>query len=261
MKLLVVNSKGGVGKSFISQQILAPYMFERVKQKIRLVEIDEMNCDSRSFVNTQIFDSEQLFTRDIEAKLFDIVQNSSNLIIDVGGNKSAEIVLNYLLESRLYMFFDVVVVPVLNNEQDALNALEIVNKLKDKCKIVLVLNKCKMNIDIKFQYPYLYGFDEIEAVFKQIPETIEVYETELAVYSRNYAITIYEISKMNIEEYEKKLREAMQNNNKEEVKKNSMRLVLIERAKKYMQSLDFSALDKLIGGVKNERTSKKQQRS
>ena len=56
--IMIPQTKGGVGKSTVAMQVIAPYLHNKHKKKIRYIEIDDENKDSNTFFNTKIVDKE-----------------------------------------------------------------------------------------------------------------------------------------------------------------------------------------------------------
>jgi len=92
MILLAIQTKGGVGKSTISQQVLAPYFLAK-DEPATLIEIDDENLDS-AYLHDSLVKAEQLpigsgltADRAIESLMARV---NENLVVDIGGNKTGD---------------------------------------------------------------------------------------------------------------------------------------------------------------------------
>ena len=127
--IMIPQTKGGVGKSTVAMQVIAPYLFNKHKKKIRYIEIDDENKDSNTFFNTKIVDKEifqtHKFTNLDELILMD---DSHEVIVDVGGNKTTSMVLDQV---RKVGSFDNIkwIIPMGDGELDGKNALDTLEKI------------------------------------------------------------------------------------------------------------------------------------
>lgn len=132
--IMVLSTKGGTGKSVISQQVLATYVLARHGES-RLVELDDENQDSQWLKHSQI-ETDQVFLGDESDENYEAITNAisvdaSGLIIDVGGNRTAKIVLQELVNvtSRVKKI-DAVCIPVSDNRMGVLNAEKTLELMK-----------------------------------------------------------------------------------------------------------------------------------
>ena len=64
-KIVVLNAKGGVGKSTISMQVIVPYLYTRNGNRVvNYYEFDDENEDSKSFINSKLVNSKQMKVSD-----------------------------------------------------------------------------------------------------------------------------------------------------------------------------------------------------
>jgi len=126
-KIIVLNSKGGVGKSTTSTQILAPYLYIKNGQndKVNLIEFDDENEDSLSFQDSEILTPKRVKIEgnDLDSALTDNVLDFDNVVLDIGGNKTTTFVINSLIDSGIINAFDLIVIPLTDGEQDAVNVI------------------------------------------------------------------------------------------------------------------------------------------
>ena len=93
--IIIPQTKGGVGKSTLAMQVIAPYLFKKHGKKITYIEIDDENNDSESFHRTDIVNKRMLRTNKIsQLDELMLMDDNQEVIVDVGGNKTSSIVLN-----------------------------------------------------------------------------------------------------------------------------------------------------------------------
>jgi len=249
MRMLVVNTKGGVGKSTVAQQVLVPFIYERAGQPIKLVDIDELNFDSAVLGNSGIL--ERVFLRLNQLQDLAELLANDNLVIDTGGNLSGEEVLKFLNESGLIFLIDLFVIPLTDGEQDSVNAVDTMNKIKKynpDSNIVFALNRVK-NIDnerdIKLQFPAWCGFEENDGYRPEGAKEFYVPDSLAVKYSRRFGITVYEIANQDIDVLKKKLLEATKEKNTKRIRAISDRIYLINKSRDFVNSM-FRQLEKLF---------------
>ena len=128
--IIIPQTKGGVGKSTVAMQIIAPYLYKKHGKKIRYIEIDDENNDSQSFTRTNIVDKMMLNTNRISDldELF-LTDDNHEVIVDVGGNKTSSLVLEEI--KKVGTFGNVKwIVPLGDGELDGKNAIATMKKLK-----------------------------------------------------------------------------------------------------------------------------------
>lgn len=159
MKIAVLNTKGGSGKSTNSFQVACSF-FVNKGENVELIEIDDENADSANFTES-IIKSKRLILGDgskIENQLFDTFGDKSvNQIADVGGNKTTTAVIAAMLETRIYLNFDLFIVPIAGGYQDLQNAIKTTELIKPFNKpIVYALSRARCDVSdtdgVHFQY-------------------------------------------------------------------------------------------------------------
>ena len=207
---MVVSSKGGVGKSTISMQLIAPFLYVvNKKQPISYYECDDENSDFLSYGGTSLLKRHMLKVASpiLREELAEILFKDETTCIDVGGNKSTTIVLDALYDSGAINLVDLVVIPLLDGEQDGINATFVYNQIasmKPDMKFVFVLNRVK-NIDyLKYQFDNFFG--DIRGIFtkmdnvqryidaKDTENYVALLDDEIIKYSRRFGLTVYEIA-------------------------------------------------------------------
>jgi len=248
-KIMVVNTKGGVGKSTVAQQVLAPFLYERAGQPIKLVDIDELNFDSAVLSNSGILDRVFLRLNQLQ-DLAELLAND-NLVIDTGGNLSGEQVLKFLNESGLIFLIDLFVIPLTDGEQDSINAVDTMRKTKKynpDSRIVFALNRVKSvdnERDVKLQFPAWCGFEGKEGLRPKGAKEIYIPDSLAIKHSRHFGMTVYEIANQDVETMKKKLLEATKDKDTRRMRAVSDRIYLINRSRDFVRSV-FRQLEKLL---------------
>eukprot|EP01156_Anaeramoeba_ignava_P003186 Anaeramoba_ignava/a221176_3.p1 GENE.a221176_3~~a221176_3.p1 ORF type:complete len:108 (+),score=19.79 a221176_3:49-372(+) len=96
--IIIPQTKGGVGKSTVAMQVIAPYLFKKHGKKVTYIEIDDENNDSKSFTRTEIVDKRMLGTNKLtELDELILMDDNHEIIVDVGGNKTSSLVLEEIV--------------------------------------------------------------------------------------------------------------------------------------------------------------------
>lgn len=259
LKVLIVSTKGGVGKSTVAMQLVAPYLYEKNFHKpIKYYECDDTNKDIYSYGATSLIKRYlvSIESPSLREDLLNILTQSDAACIDVGGNNTAKIILNALSESGGLDFVDLVLIPVLDGEQDMVNALDTYNYLKSinkDIKIIFVLNRVKKRALVRQQFDHFFG--DARGIFKNFlaaknfinEEELKLYisfvESNVIKYSRRFGLSIYEIAKI-----EKTYLEDILKNDDPKVA--SFKHYLSKSCQEYdnkVLSLNFKIIDKKLG--------------
>ena len=143
---LVLSTKGGAGKSTLSQQILASYNLARYG-KSEIVELDDENLDS-SWLSKSGITARQVELGDDRDEIAMAISaaipvGAEGLVIDVGGNRTANIVIRELnrLTARA-MQIDAVCIPVSDNRMGVENAIKTLESIQQSPMGSTLLPKC-----------------------------------------------------------------------------------------------------------------------
>ena len=130
MRILVASSKGGVGKSAVATQILAPWLSTRLKRKIDYIIYDEING---TFYEKKENDFFNVIVAKDPKQFSDAVMNSEDCVVDVGGNKDCEIAINELTsETNIFDTFDVYAIPMKSDLASTKAAERVWDLVKEK---------------------------------------------------------------------------------------------------------------------------------
>lgn len=212
IKVIVVSSKGGVGKSTISMQLIAPFLYERnQKNPVSFYEFDDENSDCLSYGDSKLTTRRivEVSSPILRETLAEIFHNEEPACFDIGGNKTTTIVLNAFQESGMIHFVDLVVIPLLDGEQDGINAVVVYSILKDMrpdLKFVFILNRAKNHRYVEYQFDNFFGdirgiFENNNSIknciFGEDDNYIALIDDDIIKYSRRFGLTIYEIAHQN----------------------------------------------------------------
>jgi len=146
MFYVVVSTKGGVGKTTIAQQVLAPFVYQKTNKKVEIIELD--NNNKSNVLN----DSEVLEVKPVELhkkdevllnKFMEVVAEDKDVIVDVGGGDDTKRVLEAFKELRLEdeITFFVPVLKDLSNEKNVIDTWSLIRTWNTQAKIYFVLNR------------------------------------------------------------------------------------------------------------------------
>ena len=257
-KIAVINTKGGVGKSTVSMQLIAPYLFNKTGTPISFFEFDDENEDNLSFDKSRLVWREkvQVAGQDLRDVVRDILLMDTNICLDVGANKTAVYVLDALLESGMIYALDVVVIPLMDGELDATSAINIYQKIKNAngdIKTVFALNRWNETRDVASQFDIFlgdkYGFFDTKGVINYIDERDRNYlvlaDSDAIKYSRAFGLTVWELATSQMD-VDSELKEALKNGaSKEEIKRLSFKKSLKNDCEKYNERILKKAFDEL----------------
>jgi hypothetical protein len=256
-KILVVSSKGGVGKSTVAMQIVAPYLYiKNDHEMISFYEFDDENIDSLSYGGSTLthrepMDVEQFVLMD---KFIEILSQDEFCCIDVGGNKSTTLCLDVLEDCGMASSIDIAIIPLLDGEQDAINAKNIYDRLKTidpSMTILFALNRVKNQKYLKYQFENYFGdvrgiFDDEQAIIKHIADDesenyLVIEDSDVVKYSRKFGVTIYEIATQQ-RDFTKEFASANEQKQKQLI---GFKHFVHQNAKRYYQTSLKSCFDKM----------------
>ncbi len=207
--IIIPQTKGGVGKSTVAMQIIAPYLYKKHGKKVTYIEIDDENNDSMSFNRTEIVNKRMLGTNKI-SELDEMILMDSNheIIVDVGGNKTSSLVLEEI--KKVGSFGNVKwIIPLGDGELDGKNAIATMKKIKKieenpEANTIFALNRAiSMEPDYIheqfinfFGHKYLGNNSVICDYIKQ-PKYFPVKNDKIITLSRYVGSTVWEMAHNN----------------------------------------------------------------
>jgi len=253
IKILTISSKGGVGKSTIAMQIITPYLFvHNDKKTIKYYEFDDENQDYLSFGGSDLSIRKSIDVSDnfLREELVDIFSKDESICVDIGGNKTTTLALKAFRDSGMIHLVDLVIIPLLDGEQDGINASVVYNTIKHlnpNMKILFVLNKVKNLKKVEYQFENYFGdprgiFNKKYALKTYLSEEdiknhVFMLDDDVVKYSRRFGLTIYEIAKQK-RGFVEDLRKNMDNyTSEQEIKLISFKNYIDNRSKEYYDSV------------------------
>lgn len=252
--ILVINTKGGSGKSTAAMQLMAPWVLERTG-KAALVELDDENHDSAAFTESGIQTERVKVGKEIDAE-FAIDElmsrnDDSYVIADIGGNRTSAMALEHIGNRGYDALIDLIVIPVSSPGQDVQNAKKTLDHVHDlmpgyKGKILLVLTRTNS--------------DEARMVRRRMPDAFALLDNEKLSgpiilpsndafpLSRTLGMTVWEVAGQGPalkEHFQKEMSNAPDAEKREEI---GFTLSVINNAIKMQKHLDlqFKELDKIL---------------
>lgn len=208
LKCIVLNSKGGVGKSTVAIQLLAPYIYDRFGQVAKFYELDDENDDAKAFEGSSIVEFHKPSVNgDLRDTLSEIVLEDSHMILDIGANKTTTSVLSALMDSGMIYAINLVVIPLLDGEQDAINAIMTYVAIRDSIKtpkFIFVLNRYNSSRDVNVQFDLFLGdkrgfFEDtgmISNIKAEDQNTLALVDSDVIKYARKFRLSVYELSRL-----------------------------------------------------------------
>lgn len=265
MKILVLSSKGGVGKSTIAMQVVTPYLYvHNNKRVIKYYEFDDENKDYLSFRGSSLSERANIEVNDnfLRDEITEIFSQKESLCVDIGGNRTTTLALKVFKESGMIHLVDLVIIPLLDGEQDGINAALVyksLKKLNASIKVLFILNKVKTAEKITYQFENYFG--DPRGIFsskyalksylskKDFDNHSFLLDNDVIKYSRRFGLTIYEIAKQK-RDFMSDLRANMDKNcTSDEIKLLSFKNYIDNASKDYYSNVlvpIFKKMDKIL---------------
>ena len=265
IKILILSSKGGVGKSTIAMQVATPYLYvHNDKKPIKYYEFDDENQDSLSFgaSNLSIRKNIEVSNEFLRDEITEIFSKNESVCVDIGGNKTTSLALKAFRDSGMINLVNLVIIPLLDGEQDGINTSIVYNTIKHlnpDIKILFVLNKVRDKNKLDYQFENYFG--DPRGVFskkyalktylneKDFANYAVMTENDVIKYTRRFGLTIYEVAKQK-RDFISDLRKNMDKyTSEEEIKSTSFKNYIDSSTKEYYDEIIvpiFKKIDKIL---------------
>jgi len=235
---IVVNTKGGVGKSTTSSQLLTSTIYSRTANPVLYFEIDDQNESIKNLAGSEIIKSLLIRTENIAKFVEESIAFDEDVVVDVGGNLTAVMFLDKLKMLGGFIAPTTYYIPLTDGDQDAINAAETFKKIREYDKeshIIYVLNRCtnKSNQDLlEREFIDFFGSDILD-----VPEIIQDDKSSYIAVNRNaiYNLagklqkTIFELALENYdEEYKAAAKEYYQDKTNMDLYKKVRKLMFLK---------------------------------
>lgn len=268
-KVLVMNAKGGSGKSTVATQVVLPWLYLHTgkKKPAHYYEFDDENRQKEwAFQATQVAvnQSAQVSQTELRDRMADILlQKEYSVCIDVGANKTSIAIQEALFDSGMIHAIDVVVIPVMDGEIDAINAISIAKDVRSvsDVPVVFVLGRQNLMRELKSQFNLFLGDDRLflqqAGLLDSLPEKDRQYfimpDSDAIKYSRLFGVTLWEVSQVQ-KDFNQEIREAMRSGaDADEIKFLSFKKGVYRDCVAYNDDVllpAFTLLDTIVGKVR-----------
>jgi hypothetical protein len=216
--IIIPQTKGGVGKSTVAMQVIAPYLFKKHGKKVTYIEIDDENNDSQSFTRTEIVNKRMLGTNKLtELDELILMDDNHEIIVDVGGNKTSSLVLEEI--KKVGSFGNIKwIIPLGDGELDGKNAIATMKKIKKiennpEENVLFALNRAiSMEPEyIEEQFINFFGHKYLDSNsvlcdFVKDPKYFAVKNDKVITMSRYLGSTVWEMAYNNTDFAKKAIR-------------------------------------------------------
>jgi len=235
-KIFVVNTKGGSSKSTVAFQVCAA-SFLRRKKEVKLIEFDDENKDSETFSNSNS-KSEQVEVgtgSDIDEVLRDalLIDDTENMVYDVGGNKTTTLIIEGLRKTRLYKKITLFVIPLSGGHQDLVNGKKTYDLISSfGVPIIFGLSRVRNPKRLQFQYGDF---------FKTFPDSdyFILTDSDVIDLSRKNKKSVFEISQdqETKKSFEKLLDKYFNTNDNNNIARMSIMLQIFDESEQYVNEI------------------------
>lgn len=249
-KIVVINNKGGVGKTTSSNELFAPFLsFENEMNPTIVYEFDEENAHGKKYTKSDCvrFSPQKISRSKLEKNIMNALLEEGHGVIDIGANRSTTYFLEALEKSALDEIISLVAIPLSDGEQDTINAKSIyykIRKMNQSIPIIFILSRYNPTRELAYQFDYFFE-TLIPFIQEKDREWIVLNDSDCIKFSRREGKTIFELS-YDKKDYKKIIKDAIKKKKSaEKIKqlsqKNRMHLDIIE----YRKSILTPSFNKL----------------
>lgn len=180
---LVVNSKGGVGKSTISLILCQLLAYRGIEFKY--IEIDNSNDTTQSLSNSEVFKDRTISIKTASAQeelfkaTFEAVKENKIVVIDVGGGTDTNELISLIKEQFSHLENEInYILPFENSYKQIGNLIDTYSLIAAPENIFLIKNKVIKYADRKDPYIFFEGDEKlgIKSIRKELKQKNKVFE-------------------------------------------------------------------------------------
>ncbi len=257
VNVIVVNTKGGAGKSTTAMQTISTYFLAKA-QEVELLELDNQNQDAKIFSKSKIKSTQinvDANAKDLNQTIRDLFlgEDKNNKVMDIGGNATTSNFLQSLKSTHMYNMVDLFIIPMSGGSQDLKNAkdtLQMILVMNSNANVLFALSRVRNPKRVQFQYGDFLQDEKL----KKYPYII-LPESDCIDLSRKLKKTVYELAQdeQEKENINQKLLEAFNKNDKNSIYSYSLILEILEDSENYkIEVIDVAhqVLDEVLNGKK-----------
>ena len=257
VNVIVVNTKGGAGKSTTAMQTISTYFLAKA-QEVELLELDNQNQDAKIFSKSKIKSTQinvDANAKDLNQTIRDLFlgEDKNNKVMDIGGNATTSNFLQSLKSTHMYNMVDLFIIPMSGGSQDLKNAkdtLQMILVMNSNANVLFALSRVRNPKRVQFQYGDFLQDEKL----KKYPYII-LPESDCIDLSRKLKKTVYELAQdeQEKENINQKLLEAFNKNDKNSIYSYSLILEILEDSENYkIEVIDVAhqTLDEVLNGKK-----------
>ena len=250
MKIVVINNKGGVGKTTSSNELFAPFLsFENNMEPTIVYEFDEENLHDVKYKKSECvkFLAQKITDCDLEDNIMNILLEDTHSVIDIGANKSTTYFLEALEKSALDQVISLVAIPISDGEQDTLNARNIYRKIRSMnsdVPIIFVLSRYNPSRELEYQFDYFFE-ELIPNIEKRDRNWVVLNDSDSIKFAKREGTTVFELS-YDRTDYKSIIKDALKNKkSNKKIKEISKKHKLLQDTIKYRRDVLTPAFNKL----------------
>ena len=257
VNVIVVNTKGGAGKSTTAIQTISTYFLAKA-QEVELLELDNQNQDAKIFSKSKIKSTQinvDANAKDLNQTIRDLFlgEDKNNKVMDIGGNATTSNFLQSLKSTHMYNMVDLFIIPMSGGSQDLKNAkdtLQMILVMNSNANVLFALSRVRNPKRVQFQYGDFLQDEKL----KKYPYII-LPESDCIDLSRKLKKTVYELAQdeQEKENINQKLLEAFDKNDKNSIYSYSLILEILEDSENYKKEVidvAHQTLDEVLNGKK-----------
>ncbi|MBD3806625.1 ParA family protein [Sulfuricurvum sp.] len=172
-----------------------------------IYEFDDENQETKGFGGSKIINSFRYVVgkKDLRDEITDALLNEHTACIDVGANKTSLTLLKALVDSGMLYRLDLVVIPLMDGETDAINAMEVYQTLKKahhELKVIFALGRVNEARELSCQFDLFLGdqrklFNQKGIILDAQPEDqkyLIIRDSDTVKYCRIFGVTVWELA-------------------------------------------------------------------